>query len=120
MNTEEGGEDRPGWQEQIDALSGRMDRNRADIERMQAEAEIDRKVVEELHADGLLERRYIQQLEEALAVTRRIGAAIGIIMAARDCTQEQAFAILVALSHGSNQRLRVVAGDLVETGKLDA
>jgi hypothetical protein len=142
MTTEDGGDDRPGWQEQIDALSARVDRNheqaernheraerdhdeigrsRVDIDRMQAEANVDRKLIAELQEDGLINRENlarIAQLEQALVTARKIGAALGIVMAARRITQDEAFEVLSTASQQANRKLRDLADDVVRTGDV--
>jgi AmiR/NasT family two-component response regulator len=46
---------------------------------------------------------------------RRIDAAIGMLMASRNMTEEQAFAVLRTASQNSNRKLRVLAAELVTT-----
>jgi AmiR/NasT family two-component response regulator len=58
------------------------------------------------------------QLEAALAHSRDIGAAIGILMALRRVTREQAFDELRQASMARNVKLHVLALEVVETGLL--
>lgn len=58
------------------------------------------------------------QLETALAHSRDIGAAIGILMALRRVTREQAFDVLRRASMARNVKLHVLALEVVETGAL--
>lgn len=53
------------------------------------------------------------QLQEGLASNREIGAAIGILMATRNLTQEQAFAVLSQASQRLNRKLRDIATGIV-------
>ncbi|WP_020143337.1 ANTAR domain-containing protein [Terracoccus sp. 273MFTsu3.1] len=59
------------------------------------------------------------QLETALAHSRDIGAAIGILMALRRVTREQAFDQLRRASMERNVKLHVLALEVVETGRID-
>jgi len=57
-------------------------------------------------------------LERALASNRRIGMAIGILMARRGLTEEQAFQCLRDESQRRNIKLREVAETVIFTGDL--
>jgi GAF domain-containing protein len=59
-----------------------------------------------------------QQLDNALASSRQIGIAMGILMAYRRCTEEEAFLVLRNASNRLNMKLRDVAARVVETGEL--
>jgi hypothetical protein len=59
------------------------------------------------------------QLEAALAHSRDIGAAIGVLMALRRVTREQAFDELRRASMARNVKLHVLALQVVETGLVD-
>lgn len=83
-----------------------------------------------LHLVHLTETQRVAQLQEALekrnreydnlqgaiATSRRIGAAIGIVMAALKITEDQAFGVLTKISQRQNRKLRVIADDIVLTG----
>lgn len=56
--------------------------------------------------------------EAALSSSRQIGTAIGIIMARRLLTSEEAFDLLRATSQQLNRKLREVAAEVQETGQL--
>jgi hypothetical protein len=58
-------------------------------------------------------------LEFALGSNRNIGIAIGIIMATRLVTDEQAFDLLRIKSQGTHRKLRDVASEVIRTGTLD-
>jgi len=60
----------------------------------------------------------VSNLEAALSSNRRIGAAIGVLMASRQVTSQQAFALLRKASNESNRNLRDVADRVVLTGSL--
>jgi hypothetical protein len=79
---------------------------------------VDRAVIATLEADGVIDRGKIANLDIALASCRRIGAALGIIMATRRLTEEQAFQALRAVSQSSNRKLRCVAEDVLLTGTM--
>lgn len=57
-------------------------------------------------------------LEEALTTNREIGQAIGILMAIERLTATQAFGRLRIASQHSHRKLRDVAADVSETGRL--
>ena len=58
-------------------------------------------------------------LRTALATNRRIGMAIGILMALRKIGEEEAFDPLRRASSHLNVKLRLVAEDVICTGKVD-
>jgi hypothetical protein len=60
----------------------------------------------------------IGHLEVALRTNRRIGIAIGIVMARHQVTDEQAFDLLREQSQVRNQKLRDLAEDVIYTGSL--
>ena len=57
-------------------------------------------------------------LKRALDHSRDIGAAVGILMARHQMTQEQALAALRRVSQDSNVKLYDLALDVIETGEL--
>jgi hypothetical protein len=57
-------------------------------------------------------------LKEALATSRRIGMAIGILMNVHKVGEEEAFALLRTTSQNLNLKLRSVADDVARTGTL--
>jgi GAF domain-containing protein len=59
-----------------------------------------------------------EHLEEAVRSNREVGMAMGILMASGHATQEQAFAALRRASQHLNRKLRDVAAEVVETGRL--
>lgn len=65
-----------------------------------------------LHRD-VEQRRLGVQLQEALASRAVIDQAMGIVMATRRCSAEDAFAFLRRTSQNANRKLRDVANDLV-------
>jgi ANTAR domain len=60
----------------------------------------------------------IDNLQSALQASRRIGVAIGILMARHLVAYEQAFGMLVTASQHLNRKLRDIAVDVAETGDL--
>jgi hypothetical protein len=64
------------------------------------------------------ERETISGLEQAVASNRAIGMAIGILMAIRRVSQDEAFSLLKTLSQRSNRKLRKIAEEVVLTGEL--
>jgi AmiR/NasT family two-component response regulator len=62
----------------------------------------------------------VDTLQQALKTNRRIGAAIGVLMAVRKVTYDNAFLLLKSASQTSNVKLRDVAEDVLLTGTLDS
>lgn len=65
-----------------------------------------------------IEQKRRVNLEIALESSRVIGMAMGILMASRLCTADQAFDALRRVSQETNRKLRDVALDVTETGAL--
>lgn len=63
-------------------------------------------------------REQIASLERALASSRRIGMAIGILMARRRVTDAVAFQLLSQASQQRNRKLRNLAEEVIETGDI--
>jgi len=58
-------------------------------------------------------------LERALATSRDIGVAMGIIMARRACTRDEAFDLLRRASRVHQRKLAGIAADVADTGILE-
>jgi len=71
-----------------------------------------------LALQNTLHARDVANLETALASSRQIGTAMGILMARQLITSEQAFAQLSAASQQLNRKLRDIAADVERTGQL--
>ena len=67
---------------------------------------------------GLAQRARAANLHRALMSNRRIGVAIGILMARGQCTEDQAFAAMCEASQALNRKLRDLADDVALTGTL--
>jgi AmiR/NasT family two-component response regulator len=61
----------------------------------------------------------IANLEAALKSSRRIGMAIGILMARFRVHDDQAFGMLRTASQDQNRKLRDIAEDVILAGTLD-
>lgn len=61
---------------------------------------------------------HAMNLEKALISNRRIGMAVGILMASQGLTEEQAFAVLRDASSHRNTKLSGIAEELIYTGTL--
>ena len=61
----------------------------------------------------------IANLETALKSSRRIGMALGILMAQFRIRDEQAFAMLKAASQAQHRKLRDLAEDVILIGTLE-
>ncbi len=55
---------------------------------------------------------------KALGSNREIGMAMGVLMARRHVTRDEAFAMLRRSSQDSNRKVTEVAADVVDTGEL--
>lgn len=88
------------------------------VEALEKQAELDRQLIEHLQFDATDARSRIAHLEKALETSRRIGAAIGILMATHRITDETAFQLLQRASQKRNQKLRDLAEDVLLTGTL--
>ncbi|MGG5258292.1 GAF and ANTAR domain-containing protein [Phycicoccus avicenniae] len=64
------------------------------------------------------ERSRAENLEVALRTNRTIGMAVGVLMASRRLSDEDAFRLLRDASSTANRKLRDVAEDVVHTGRL--
>lgn len=73
---------------------------------------------EECEAELDLAREKIANLEAALVTARRIGTAVGIVMATYKVTDSEAFTMLAACSQSQHRKPREVAQDVVDTGTL--
>jgi len=92
--------------------------DRRRINDLEVHVDLDRAMILELQADGLISQKHVEQLKEALHASRRIGAAIGIVMANRKVTEAAAFLILTKASQNSNRKVRVIADEVVATGDV--
>ncbi|HEX4251252.1 MAG TPA: GAF and ANTAR domain-containing protein [Pseudonocardia sp.] len=64
------------------------------------------------------QRDRADNLERALATSRDIGVAVGVLMTRHELTREQAFTLLRIASQNSNRKLRDLAADVLESGEL--
>src|SRR3954469_20354936 len=63
--------------------------------------------------------RHVQHLKKALHTNRRIGVAMGVLMATHKVTDDQAFDLLRIASQHSNRKLADIASDVIDTGVLE-
>lgn len=64
-------------------------------------------------------REQTAQLEQALVNSRRIGMAMGVLMATHKIAQDQAFTLLRIVSQNTNRKIADIATDVLDTGILD-
>ena len=64
------------------------------------------------------EHEHVAQLEDALRSNREIGMAAGVLMVRHGVTEDEAFAMLRRTSQYLNVKLREIAAQVVETGRL--
>jgi hypothetical protein len=67
---------------------------------------------------AIRERVRADNLEKALGSSRQIAAAVGIVMAQRRCTYDEAFRQIKAASQHGHRKMRDLAEDIVLTGEL--
>jgi hypothetical protein len=67
---------------------------------------------------ALTQRVRADNLVLALESSRRIGAAVGVLMAMSHCTYDQAFERIRSTSQRTHRKLREVAEDIILTGAL--
>jgi AmiR/NasT family two-component response regulator len=60
----------------------------------------------------------VEHLEKAVQSNRRIGMAMGILMARRGLTEVEAFHCLVQASQQQNRKLAAIAEDVIYIGHL--
>ena len=96
------------YSRQIDAFSAR-DVSLAELVAAQSG------VAMQVAASFFRHRDLAEQMQTALASRARIEQAKGVLMAARGCSDEEAFATLVDLSQSSNRKLRDVAQTVVDS-----
>jgi hypothetical protein len=101
-----------------DAIDAHVEAERQRIDALEVRVDIDKELITELLTEGVVQREHADQLKEALASSRKIGAAIGIVMANRRITDEQAFEVLRRASQLANRKIRVLADDIVRTGDV--
>jgi len=75
-------------------------------------------LVKQVHDQLVEARERIEHLERALATNRRIGIAIGVVMARYGLPDEQAFELLREQSQVRNKKLRDLAEEVIYTGLL--
>jgi GAF domain-containing protein len=68
---------------------------------------------------GARRQSKIENLERALRTSRRIGTAMGILMASSKVTEEQAFDLLRFASQSRHRKLHQIAEDVVQSGELE-
>lgn len=74
--------------------------------------------LELLEQQAVLQARDIASLGVALSTCRTIGAAVGIVMASRKLTEDDAFALLKQASQNNNRKVRDLAAEVVVTGQV--
>jgi AmiR/NasT family two-component response regulator len=91
--------------------------DRDTIASLEAVGVVDRGVIADLEADGIVVRDRVANLEIALVSARRIGGAIGLIMALRRVSEAEAFEVLRQASRNRHRKLRDVADDVLLIGR---
>jgi AmiR/NasT family two-component response regulator len=90
------------------------------VDSLESQTDVDHRVIEELQAEIEIDKEKIANLEVALRTARRIGSAMGVLMATQKVTENEAFDMLRNASQTENRKLRDVAQDVVDTGTLGA
>lgn len=107
----------------VDELESRADvseegarEHRTRIDALEEHLDVDREMILELQEQGVLSQEHVAQLEEALRSARKIGAALGLVMAEYKVDEMSAFRILSKASQDTNRKVRVLAEELVDSG----
>lgn len=106
-------DDIQGLTERVDRAELRADAAHERADDLEARSMIDRELIAALQADGVLHQKHVAELQAALTSSRTIGAALGILMASRNITQEEALVVLKETSQRTNTKLRDLAQTLV-------
>lgn len=93
---------------------------REHVDALRAQHEIDQAAIAFVEAEGAADRHKIEHLEAALVSSRRIGAAVGILMATRRVTYDEGFDLLRVASQRGNQKVREIAEYVLLAGELPA
>ena len=64
-------------------------------------------------------RERAENLQRALSSNRRIGMAMGVLMASHKLTEDDAFTLLRIASQNTNRKLTDIADDVITTGTLE-
>lgn len=110
--------DRAHLQRRVDDAEHQGETDRETISDLEHQSEVDRALIAQLAAEGVIDRAKIANLETALVSARRIGAAMGVLMASQKVTDEEAFDLLRRASQNNQRKLRDVAEDVMLTGTL--
>jgi chromosome segregation ATPase len=105
-------------QDRADKSEARADANHLRIDNIESRLDVDEEMIAELQAEGVLRREHAAQMEEALRSSRKIGSAMGVVMANRGVSEEVAFAILAKASSITNRKLRIIANEVVRDLKV--
>jgi hypothetical protein len=76
-------------------------------------------LIHALTAALIQERARAADLELALATGRRIGIAVGILMATAKLTEAQAFGLMRDTSMATQRKVRDIAEEIIQTGAVD-
>lgn len=88
------------------------------VEDLEIEHELARETIALLREEREVDQRQIENLQVALTTARRIGTAVGILMAESKISTDAAFELLRMASQNTHRKLRDVADEVVETGAL--
>ena len=107
---------------ELDELLATVAVNSARISDLESRVDtrIDTAVLRELRDEGLVRAEQVDQLQEALASSRTIGTAVGMVMQKLDVDAETAFAVLSRVSQTSNRKVRDLAAQVVEARSVEA
>jgi hypothetical protein len=81
---------------------------------------VDGRLIARLRAEGLWHKEHAAHLGQALRTSRKIGAAVGIVMAGFGVGELEAFDILSRVSQDTNRKLSEIAHEVVDKGTATA
>ena len=95
------------------ASMARADAAEARIDQMEARAAVDRRMIEELRAAGVVGQESIEQVKAAITMSRTVGTAIGILMASRRISHDEALVVLDTASERAHVPLHHLAETII-------
>ena len=102
-----------------DASETRRDKLEQRISELEEQTASDKATIDKLNDELQHERQRVDQLSTGLVNARRIGAAIGVLMASSKDTYDVAFRMLSGTSQAENVKLHVVAVRVLAAGTLE-
>ncbi|MFC7490885.1 MULTISPECIES: ANTAR domain-containing protein [unclassified Knoellia] len=107
-------------QRQTDAKAATSRDDHRRISDLEGRLDVHQELIAELQAQGLVSSDHAAHLEDALQTARLIGMAVGVVMNGRCVSEARAFELLRKGCTDNRRELRVVAEEVVLTGRAPA